>query len=257
MPAVGAAVVAEVADVRRGEVVGRSAAEAVLRVGRVLEMRPGVARVVQAEAERRGATVGEICDDGVVRIHDQRRIDGKAVDGGAPALGDELELAVAVELVAKEVAEGEHARLQPLERLGQRGLVDLEQAEIGSPRRDERRCDTGEQVRAGPVPREPSPAAEDLGCHRGRGGLAVGGGKDHGAVGKAPRERVHRSGVELPQRLSGEGGAAAATNCTGERTEPARGRGLEAEAQAHRAASVPVAGEPRLLWEVCRIRRTL
>ncbi len=257
VPAAWAAVVAEMADVGGCEVVRRSAAKAVLRVSRVLEVRPGVTRVVQAEAERGRATVGKIRDDGIVGVHDQRRVDGKALGGGAPALGDELQLAVAVELVAEEVAEGEDARLQPRERLGQRGLVHLEQPELGSPRRDEGRRDPGEQVRTGPVPREASPIAEDLRRHRGRRGLAVRRREDNGALGQASRERVHRSGVELPQHLSGDGRAAPATDGTRQRAEPARGGGLEAEAQAHRAASVPVVREARLLWDVCRIRRAL
>ena len=49
VPAGRAAVVAEVADVRGGVVVRRPAADAVLRVGRVLERRPRRARIVEAE----------------------------------------------------------------------------------------------------------------------------------------------------------------------------------------------------------------
>ena len=52
--AVGAAVVAEMADVGRREDVRRAAADAVLRVGRVLQPRPRPARVVESEDDRPG-----------------------------------------------------------------------------------------------------------------------------------------------------------------------------------------------------------
>ena len=51
-------------------------------------------------------------------------------DGLPPPLCEELELAVAVELVAKEVAEAERARPDPPRDLRERGLVDLEEPEL-------------------------------------------------------------------------------------------------------------------------------
>ena len=50
----------------------------------------------------------------------------------APAGGDELELAVAVELVAEEVAEEERPRPDAARDLRQRRLVDLEEPELGA-----------------------------------------------------------------------------------------------------------------------------
>ena len=56
-------------------------------------------------------------------------------------LGDVLELAVAVELVAEEVAEQERARPDPSSDLRQRALVDLEQAELRVAGGEQRRGD--------------------------------------------------------------------------------------------------------------------
>ena len=105
VPAGRAAVVTEVADVGGGVVVGRPAANAVLRVGGVLQRGPGLLGVVQPEGHRAGRARCEIAHDGVVRIHDNGRPAPEGGDGLAPPVGHELELAVAVELVAEEVAE--------------------------------------------------------------------------------------------------------------------------------------------------------
>src|SRR5207248_1470560 len=59
MAAVRTAVVPQVADVDSGVVVRRAAADAVLRVGRVLEGRPGPPRVVEPEDRRAGAGARE------------------------------------------------------------------------------------------------------------------------------------------------------------------------------------------------------
>ena len=80
------------------------------------------------------APVGELGDERVVGVDDERRRVGERGDRRAPALGDVLELAVAVELVAKEVAERHDPRADAPHHLGQRELVDLEQA------RARRRC---------------------------------------------------------------------------------------------------------------------
>ena len=69
--AVRAVVVAEVADVDRAVVIRRSAAHAVLRVGRVLERRAGEARIVEAEDDRVLVLLGERSDLRVVAVHDE------------------------------------------------------------------------------------------------------------------------------------------------------------------------------------------
>ena len=130
-PQARAPVVAEVADVGGVVPVRVATAHAVLRVGCVLERR----RARAAGRRRRSrsaplATVRELGDERVVGVGDERRVGGEARDRGPPALGDVLELAVAVELVPEEVAEADGARPDAPHHLGQRELVDLEQPEV-------------------------------------------------------------------------------------------------------------------------------
>ena len=97
----------------------------------MLERRPRVARVVEAERQqplgRRPRASSPSSGSSALTTSS---VSGKRRDRGAPALGDQLELAVAVELVAEQVAEHDRARADAPRDLGQRGLVDLEQAEL-------------------------------------------------------------------------------------------------------------------------------
>ena len=77
------------------------------------------------------ALARQVADLGIVRVHDHARVGRQVGHGGAPAAGDELELAVAVELVAKQVAEADRARPHAPRDLRQRALVDLEQPQLG------------------------------------------------------------------------------------------------------------------------------
>ena len=231
-------VVAEVADVRRVEDVGRAATHAVGRVGRVL--RPasaGVARVVDPEDDR----VGPLRDQGselrVVTVDDEHRVGREVVDQRAPALGDQLQLPVAVELVAEEVPEAEDARVHERGHLRERRLVHLEQAELGAVRRQERRRDPGDEVRAGTVVGEPHAPAEDLRRHRCRRRFAVRRRERGRAPRQTPREARDRRGVELPEELARQRRPAPGTGEPGERTRGARGRRKrgEGEMDPHRA----------------------
>ncbi len=73
---------------------------------------------------------------------------GQRGDGVPPAGGDELELAVAVELVAEEVAEQERLRPDAARDLRQRRLVDLEQPELGAAGGEEGGGDPGDEIGA-------------------------------------------------------------------------------------------------------------
>ena len=169
-----AAVVPEVTHVRGREHVRGAAADAVLRVRRVLELRLGVARVVEPEDDRARPLAGEIADLRVVAVHDERRLRRQGVDRLPPALGDELELAVPIELVAEEVAQADRAGSKSHRNLRQGALVDLEQAELGAPRRREQgRGDTRDEVRARAVVHEPGAGPEDRRAQRGGGRLPV------------------------------------------------------------------------------------
>ena len=69
--AAGAAVVAEVADVRRRVVVRGAAANAVFGVGGMLQARPRLGAVVDAVGDGAGPVEGERAEHRVVRVHDQ------------------------------------------------------------------------------------------------------------------------------------------------------------------------------------------
>jgi len=92
-------------DVGRVVEVRRSTKHAILRVRRVLERQARMSRVVDAEAQRVLTLGSELCNDGIVGVHDQRGTRWKRVDRGTPSFRHDLELAIAVELVAKEVPE--------------------------------------------------------------------------------------------------------------------------------------------------------
>src|SRR5689334_9977066 len=148
MAAIGAAVVAEVPDIRGGVLVGRPAANAVLRVGGVLKRGTRDSGVVDAEDDGARVVLREVADLRVVTVEDECRVRRERTDGFAPAGRHVLELAVAVELVAEEVAEADAAWADPRRHLRQRRLVDLEQTELRAPRVEQSRCDTGNEIRA-------------------------------------------------------------------------------------------------------------
>src|SRR5262249_38063879 len=130
-------------------------------------------------------------------------------NGAAPALGDVLELAVTVELVAEEVPEADRTRVQALGNLGKRRLVDFEQSELGVAHFEERGRDARDEIRARPVVRQTKTLPGDPGRQRRRGRLPVGRGAARRPEGGPRGEPIHRTGIELPEQLSGDGGAAA------------------------------------------------
>src|SRR5205085_2688292 len=83
---------------------------------------------------RTGAFTCELADLRIVAVHRQRSGGRKLEHGGAPALGDVLELAVAVELIAEQVAQANGLRPQTSRDLRQGRLVDLEEAELRTTR---------------------------------------------------------------------------------------------------------------------------
>ena len=222
-----AAVVPEVADVRGRVDVRRAAADAVLRVGRVLQGRAGDTRVVETEGDALCVRLADRGELRVVGVVDERRRLRQPGHGVPPALGDELELAVPVELVAEEVAEADRSRPQPLHELGQRALVHLEQAEVGVPGGEQGGGDARDEVRAGRVVREPVPRAQDLGRHRSRRGLAVRGGDDRGSRRESRGQTVDRAAVELGEELARDRRAAAGPDPARQGRHPSRGCDLQ------------------------------
>ena len=150
-----AAVVAEVPDIGRCEVVRRPADDAVARVGRVLEGRAAVReghRSRMRSHRRRPRPRSPTC--GIVPVHDEHRRLRKLARHGAPALGDVLHLAVAVELVAEEIAEQDGASADAPDDLRQRALVHLEQPQLCVALRQQGGGDAGDEIGAGAVPRQ-------------------------------------------------------------------------------------------------------
>ena len=132
LAAARAVVVAEMAEVDRVEHIRRAAAAAVLRIGGVRHACQRERVVLDAEVEhRRVALTAEVGDRWIVGVEHERRVAGRSgVHGRVPAIGDRLELAVAIELVAEQVAEQDRARVQLGGERVEPQLVDLEQAEL-------------------------------------------------------------------------------------------------------------------------------
>ena len=166
--------------------------------------------VVEPEHGRPWMRARELAELWVVPIDDKRRPGAECSDGAAPALGDQLELAVAVELVAEEIAEAHDPRADARCDLRQRPLVDLEQPQLRAARRKQRRRDPRDQVGTGPVVREPKSGPQGLGGHRRGRRLAVRRGDESGALRQPGGQAVDRAGVELPEQLAGDGRPAAA-----------------------------------------------
>ena len=134
--AVGAVVVAEVAHEDRVVDVRGAAAAAVLGVGGVLHLRHRHA----LRPRRRSTAADPVAlarsarPTRVVGV-EHELLDRRRRQRLGPALGDRLELAVAVELVAEQVAQQQRARADLGEDLRQPELVDLEQPGVAAARR--------------------------------------------------------------------------------------------------------------------------
>ena len=161
-----------------------------------------------------------------------------------PAVGDRLQLAVAVELVAEEVAEQHRARLELLDDRAEPELVDLEQAEVAGQRAPaaarrvrQRAGDPARHVRPGAVVDEPRAGAlEDRRHHRRRRRLAVGG-ADHDAAAVQPaREAADRVRLDAREHLARQRRPAAAAGRARERADRLRGGHTSGEAH-HRGAT--------------------
>ena len=164
---------------------------------------------------------------------------GEGGDRRAPALGDVLELAVAVELVAEEVAERDDARAHAHDHLGQGELVHLEQAELGVVGREQGGGDARGEVGTGVVPGQPVRGAEDAGEHRARRRLPVRR-RDDGDAGRQPgRECVDRTRIDLPEQLAGQRRAAAAPGRAREAPDEAGGARLESRGGLPCGSRVP------------------
>jgi hypothetical protein len=243
LAAVGAVVVPEVGEVRGVVGVGVPAAAAMLGVGGVLELGQGEAVVVDAEVERL-LVPAQVRHQRVVGVEDEMLL---SLDHLGPAIGDRVELAVAVELVAEQVAEQERAGVQGGGDARQPELVDLEQSRVpvhaaaATCRREQRGRDASGHVGAGAVVDQPGARSLQHGrCHGGGGRLAIGRG-DHDRPAREPAGQLtDRIGLEAEEHATREGGAAPAPGRPRHRAGELRGGQLRAqEGQGTRTAIAP------------------
>jgi hypothetical protein len=159
-------------------------------------------------------SVSQRADLGVVAVHDEHGLLRESGDRLAPAFGDELELAISVELVAEEIPEADRPRPYAPQDLRQRGFIHLEQAELGVAGREEGGGDPGEEVRARVVVREWEARTQDLGRHRRGRRLAVRRGQNGDSRGKPGRQAVDRARVELREEFAWHGHSGARADPT-------------------------------------------
>jgi hypothetical protein len=145
--------------------------------------------ILDAEVDDSGALAvpfaPEIGDRRIVGVEDKTRAAGAGGDGCRPVFSQDLELAVAIELIAEEVAENHHRRIELLCDLWEPGLVDLEET-LFAALLEQRRGHAPGHVRAGPVVhRSPSVGGHRGSDHPSGRRLAVGGADDRRATGQA------------------------------------------------------------------------
>ena len=122
-----------------------------------------------------------------------------------PAVGDRLELAVAVELVAEQVGQQQRARAQLADDLAEPELVDLEEPGVAVARAASSSVAATPPAMFAPArlctSRAPR-ALEDRGGHRGGRRLAVRGRDDRAAALQARREAADRVRLEAHEQLA-------------------------------------------------------
>ena len=89
--------------------------------------------VLQPEVDHSRAASPEVGDQRIVGVQHEPRAGRRAGNELGPAVGDQLELAVAVELITEEVGQQQQPRPQLGGNARKPGLVDLEQAELAAP----------------------------------------------------------------------------------------------------------------------------
>ncbi len=170
--AVRARVMAEMADERPLVAIGGAAAPAVLGVEGVLELRNRLRRILDPEERDPVATpqvtvASEVGDQGVVGVEDEAHRALALGDDARPLVGELLELAVSIELIAEEVPEQQQGGGELVDHLRQPCLVDLEQA-LGAALLEQRCGDSPGHVRAGPIVDRVAPGRVEGGCEHAR-----------------------------------------------------------------------------------------
>ncbi len=204
--AVGAAVAAHVAKVDRLVDVRVAAVAAVLRVGGVLHAGQRLGVVLHAEVGHLRAVAPEVGDQRVVGVEHEARPPVQPLDQLRPAVGEQLELAIAVELVAEQVGEQQQPRVELLGHARQPGLVDLEQPQLPAPAPgvEQGGGHSPRHVGPGAVVDDGAPGALEAGRqHRGRGRLAVRGRDQQRALVEVAGHPAQRPRREAQQQRPG------------------------------------------------------
>ena len=187
--------------------------------------------VLDAEVGHALATAAEVGHERVVGVQHEARLAVQALDQLRPAVGQQLELAVAVELVAEQVGEQEQARVELVGDGRQPGLVDLEQPQLAAPaaRVEQRGGDAPGHVRAGAVVDHGAARSLQAGRQHRRGGrLAVGGRDQQGALVEVARHLPERARREPQQQPARRGRPAAAAGAAADRPHDAGQRPRDA-----------------------------
>src|SRR6266545_6664960 len=132
--------------------IGSAAAAAVLRVVGMLELGEGLAGVLDPEvgdsrATAQLAVAPEVGNERIVGAEREFTAADQRIDQNRPLVGEALQLAVTVELVAKEVGEHEQPGAKLGSDPGEPGLVQLEEA-LAAALLEQRRGDAPVHVRA-------------------------------------------------------------------------------------------------------------
>src|ERR1700722_13046812 len=196
--------------------------------------------ILDTEVDDPRSIAAEIRDRRVVSVEHQSCI--PFAQRLLPALNDRLELAVAVELIAKQVSEQDRARLQLRGERAEPELVDLEQTGLAGDRAARKR---GGQQRGGDaaghvcsalVVYEPDAVALEDRAGEGSGvRLAVGRRDQHAAASQTRGERRNRIRLHPQKRLAGSACGAAAAPAR-ERTHGPRERELDGQRVRHQPA---------------------
>ena len=234
-PAVRAAVAAQVAQVDRFVLVRMAAVSAVLRVRGVLHGRQSLGVVLEPEVGHVLTATAEVGHERVVGVQNEPRPAVELAHHLRPAVGQQLELSVAVELIAKEIGEQEQTWMQVAGHRGQPGLVDLEQTQLAGLAAgvEQRRGHSPGHVRARAVVHQRPPGLLEAGGDHGRGGgLAVGGRDEQRAVAELAPHAAQRSGRNPQQQAPRRRGAAAAPEAATRIPDEAGEAACHAEHQA-------------------------
>ena len=210
--AVRAAVAPHVPEVDGLVCVGVAAVAAVLRVRGVLELGERLGVVGHAEVHDPVASPAEVGDERIVGIEHEARAAGLGGHELRPAVGQQLELAVAVELVPEQVGEQVEAGVHRLRDPRQPGLVDLEEAELAARAVgvEKSRRHAPAHVRAGAVVHHAAARPLERGGEHRRGRrLAVRRRDEHAAVVELAGHSLERARREAQEQPAGGRGAAA------------------------------------------------